>query len=378
MPPLTLLKRRQFNALAWSLMGASVPVSAQLNDPKNPKDPPPARTALKFPKDFGSHPEQAIEWWYVTGSARSGQRVFGYQVTFFRSRVRGVPKGRSAFVPEQLVFAHAALTDVQGKQLWHDQRSARAGMGLAGASTQDTDVHLHPWSFRRVAHNNPADSHYEARVQSDAFELNLDFKPSQALLLQGLEGYSQKGPQATQFSRYYSEPQMSVQGHISLHGQRFVLDADTEHRAWLDHEWSDELMAPDAQGWDWMGLNFLDGSALMAFRMRDRGGKALWDASTWRDANGKQTITTPGQVQLIPGRRWRSPKTQAEYPIEWKLVLPGREFVVKAVIEDQELDSRASTGAIYWEGLCEVFDLQGRRLGRGYVELTGYAQALRL
>ena len=375
MPPLTLLKRRQFNALACSLMGASVPVSAQLKDPK---DPPPARTALKFPKDFGSHPEQAIEWWYVTGSARSGQRVFGYQVTFFRSRVRGVPKGRSAFVPEQLVFAHAALSDVQGKQLWHDQRSARAGMGLAGASTQDTDVHLHPWSFRRIAPNNPADSHYEARVQSDAFELNLDFKPSQALLLQGLEGYSQKGPQATQFSRYYSEPQMSVQGHISLHGQRFVLDADTEHRAWLDHEWSDELMAPDAQGWDWMGLNFLDGSALMAFRMRDRGGKALWDASTWRDANGKQTITTPGQVQLIPGRRWRSPKTQAQYPMEWKLVLPGREFVVKAVIEDQELDSRASTGAIYWEGLSEVFDPQGRLLGRGYVELTGYAQALRL
>lgn len=372
MPSLTLLKRRQFNALAWGLMGASVPVSAQL------KDPPPARTALQFPRDFGSHPEQAIEWWYVTGSARSGQRVFGYQVTFFRSRVRGVPKGRSAFVPEQLVFAHAALTDVQGKQLWHDQRSARAGMGLAGASTQDTDVHLHPWSFRRVARNHQADSHYEARVQSDAFELNLDFKPSQALLLQGLEGYSQKGPQATQFSRYYSEPQMGVQGHIRLHGQRFALDADTEHRAWLDHEWSDELMAPDAQGWDWMGLNFLDGSALMAFRMRDRGGKALWDASTWRDANGKQTVTTPGQVQLIPGRRWRSPKSRAEYPVEWKLVLPGREFVVKAVIEDQELDSRASTGAIYWEGLSEVFDLRGRLLGRGYVELTGYGQALRL
>jgi len=375
MPPLPQrppLKRRQFNVLAWSLMGASASVSAKV------KEPLPTRAPLQFPRDFGSHPEQVIEWWYVTGSARSGQRVFGYQITFFRSRVRGVPKGRSAFAPEQLVFAHAALTDVQGQQLWHDQRSARAGMGLAGASTQDTEVNLHPWSFRRVARNHPADSHYEARVQSDAFELHLDFKPNQALLLQGLEGYSQKGPLPSQFSRYYSEPQMSVQGHISLHGQRFALDADTEHRAWLDHEWSDDLMAPEAQGWDWMGLNFLDGSALMAFRMRDRAGGAMWDASTWRDAQGRQTVTAPGQVQLIPGKRWRSPKTQAEYPVEWKLVLPGRAFAVKAVIEAQELDSRASTGAVYWEGLSEVFDQQGVLVGRGYVELTGYGQALRL
>lgn len=373
LPQQPLLKRRQFNALTWGLLGACAPVGAKV------KGPPIARAALQFPRDFGSHPDQVIEWWYVTGSAQSGRRVFGYQITFFRSRVRGVPKGRSAFSPEQLVFAHAALTDVQGQQLWHDQRSARAGMGLAEASTQDTDVHLHPWTFRRVAsNNNQAGSHYEARVRSDAFELRLDFKPSQALLLQGHEGYSQKGPLDTQFSRYYSEPQMSVQGQISLHGQRFVLDEGTAHRAWLDHEWSDDLMAPEAQGWDWMGLNFLDGSALMAFRMRDRAGNTLWDASTWRDANGKQTATAPGEVQLIPGKRWRSPKTQAEYPIEWRVVLPGREWVVKAVIEAQELDSRASTGAIYWEGLSEVFDVQGRLLGRGYVELTGYGQALRL
>ena len=366
-----MLKRRQFNALAWSLVGAGAPMGALA------KGPPLSRPPLQFPRDFGSHPEQGIEWWYVTGSAQSGSRMFGYQITFFRSRVQGVPKGRSAFSPQQLVFAHAALTDVQGKQLWHDQRIARAGVGLAEAGTHDTEVHLHPWSFRRVSHTQEG-SQYEARIQSDAFELHLDFKPRQPLLLQGLEGYSQKGPQASQFSRYYSEPQMSVQGHIQLQGQRFVLDAGTEHRAWLDHEWSDELMAPEAQGWDWMGLNFLDGSALMAFRMRDRGGNTLWDASTWRDASGKQTITSPGQVQLTPVRRWRSPKTQAEYPTEWKVELPGRAWVVKAVVEAQELDSRASTGAIYWEGLSEVFTPEGRLLGRGYVELTGYAQALRL
>lgn len=364
------LKRRHFNALsgsllAWGLQNAQAKGSAQNH------------VVLQFPRDFGSHPAQVIEWWYVTGSAQSGQRQFGFQITFFRSRVRGVPQGLSAFSPQQLIFAHAALTDVQGRQLLHDQRSARAGLGLAEASEQDTDLILHPWSLRRVS---PALGHgrYEARVRSEAFELHLDFTPTQPLLLQGHEGHSRKGPLESQFSRYYSEPQMNVQGHIGLRGQRFTLDASSAHRAWLDHEWSDDLMSPEALGWDWMGLNFLDGSALMAFRMRDRAGNPLWDASTWRDTHGQKTVTAPGQVQFIPGRRWRSPKTQAEYPVEWKVVLPGRTLLVKAVVDNQELDSRASTGAVYWEGLSEVFDLQGQLLGRGYVELTGYLQALKL
>jgi predicted secreted hydrolase len=49
-----------------------------------------------------------------------------------------------------------------------------------------------------------------------------------------------------------------------------------------------------------------------------------------------------------------------------------------AVIDNQELDSRASTGAIYWEGLSELLDSNGRLAGHGYLEMTGYAQPLRL
>jgi len=51
---------------------------------------------------------------------------------------------------------------------------------------------------------------------------------------------------------------------------------------------------------------------------------------------------------------------------------------VRAVIDNQELDSRQSTGAIYWEGLTELIDSNGKRVGRGYLEMTGYAGALRL
>jgi predicted secreted hydrolase len=47
-------------------------------------------------------------------------------------------------------------------------------------------------------------------------------------------------------------------------------------------------------------------------------------------------------------------------------------------MDNQELDSRTSTGSIYWEGLSELLDERGRRVGLGYLEMTGYAGALRL
>ena len=45
--------------------------------------------------------------------------------------------------------------------------------------------------------------------------------------------------------------------------------------AWLDHEWSSEYLAPEARGWDWIGINLEDDGALMAFRIRDRQGGTL-------------------------------------------------------------------------------------------------------
>ena len=51
---------------------------------------------------------------------------------------------------------------------------------------------------------------------------------------------------------------------------------------------------------------------------------------------------------------------------------------MRALLDDQELDSRGSTGAVYWEGLSELLDDHGRRVGRGYLEMTGYAARLQL
>lgn len=323
---------------------------------------------LAFPADHGAHPELRTEWWYITGQASAGGRSFGFQVTFFRSRVDATQGMQSRFAAKQLLFAHAALTDVEGRKLWHDQRIARQGFGIAEAATGDARLQLRDWSLVR------AGRHWTARLPAGDFTLELRCEEVQPVLLQGRAGLSRKGPEAAQASYYYSLPQLAVDGRITLRGQRF----DVTGKAWLDHEWSEALMHPEAVGWDWIGMNLDDGSALTAFQLRRKDGRALWDGGSFRSAGGELYVATQGETEFRPQRRWTSASSNASYPVEWIVRTPADFYTVRAVIDNQELDSRASTGAIYWEGLSDLVDSNGRRVGRGYLEMTGYAGRLRL
>jgi len=327
-----------------------------------------ART-LTFPRDHGAHPDLRTEWWYITGHASQGARTFGFQVTFFRSRVDGTQAMASRFAAKQLVFAHAAITDLQGGRLWHDQRIAREGFGVAQAGTGDTRLQLQDWSLLREA-----DGSYRARVPGTGFMLDLRFIPTQPLLLQGRAGLSRKGPDEAQASYYYSQPQLRAEGHLQLNDQRL----EVAGRAWLDHEWSEELLHPQAVGWDWIGMNLDDGSALTAFRLRRADGTALWAGGSLRRPGGSPVAFGSGDVAFTPLRHWASPSSGTRYPVEWRVACPAGTFTVRALLDAQELDSRASTGTVYWEGLSELLDAQGRRVGLGYLEMTGYAQRLRI
>lgn len=327
----------------------------------------PAKT-LVFPRDRGAHPDFKTEWWYVTGHALSGDRPFGFQLTFFRSRVEGTQGMASRFAAKQLLFAHAAITDLEGKKLWHDQRIARDGFGVAQASEADMNIKLRDWTLQAQG------SSYKADLAATDFGLKLQFTEIQSVLLQGKQGLSRKGPDEKQASYYYSQPQLTTTGSLRVKGKTF----EVKGTAWLDHEWSQELLAPGATGWDWIGMNLLDGSALTAFRLRDKEGNALWDGGSFRPAKGEPYIFSRGEVIFKPTRLWKSPLTQTTYPVEWLVRTPADFYTVKAVIDNQELDSRQSTGAIYWEGLSELIDSNGKLVGRGYLEMTGYGAALRM
>jgi predicted secreted hydrolase len=123
-------------------------------------------------------------------------------------------------------------------------------------------------------------------------------------------------------------------------------------------------------------MNLDDGAALTAFRLRRGDGSALWSGGSFRALGGATRDFAPGEVVFTPGRVWTSPASGARYPVEWRVATPAGRFAVRAALDDQELDSRASTGAIYWEGLSLLEDDAGSRVGRGYLEMTGYAARL--
>ena len=323
--------------------------------------------AIQFPRDHGSHPEFRTEWWYLTGQLQDASgAMLGVQITFFRTRPGVAEDVKSRFAPRQLLFAHAALAVPARGRLLHDQRAARAGFDLAEASDRTTDVRIDDWSL--VRHNDA----YLARIGARDFTLNLSFRVTQPPLLQGDAGVSRKGPQPAQASYYYSLPQLTVAGAVTIAGR----EATVSGTAWLDHEWSSEYLASDASGWDWTGINLADGGALMAFRIRDRADGAYWAGGAHRDPAGRVVAFQPQDVRFQPLRHWRSPRTNIEYPVAMRVNAGAFDITLEPVLDDQELDARASVGTVYWEGAVRALQ-RGAAIGRGYLELTGYGAPFR-
>jgi predicted secreted hydrolase len=72
---------------------------------------------------------------------------------------------------------------------------------------------------------------------------------------------------------------------------------------------------------------------------------------------------------------WKSPRSKGEYPSRWRLRVEklGLDATVTPRLADQELP----VSVLYWEGSVGVEGTrEGKPLtGRGYVELTGYADS---
>ena len=320
---------------------ASLPLAALAANTDYPAVKPDPQFA--FPRDHGAHPEYRVEWWYVTGwleTAPSGPA--GFQITFFRARPEEASDNPSHFTPRQILFAHAALCDPKRGRLLHDQRAARAGFSLAHAELDRTGVWIDDWRLELEGHR------YQAKIAARDFELDFTLF-AQQIVLQGDGGFSRKGHRPREASYYYSRPQLNVVG--KLNGK------DVEGTAWLDHEWSSAYMAPEAVGWDWCGINLPTA------------------ARSWLSACGKGGgvhFASPN-TQFRALRTWKSPRTGVEYPVEMAV----NDLVLKPLMDDQELDSRASTGTIYWEGAVRAFK-GNNEIGRGYLELTGYWKPMKL
>ncbi len=312
--------------------------------------------ALQFPRDHGSHPDAALEWWYYTGhlSGEAG-RTYGFQLTFFRVR--------------DLHLAHFAWTDVAAGRFTFDEKMHLGLPGIAGASEKSLDVFNEDWAAREE--NGVVDLRAGDRSVG---RLDLRLTPEKPPVLQGSAGVSRKGPRENEYSNYVSITRLAVAGTLFGAGGTERLSGT----AWFDHEWGPGALPDGVVGWDWFALQLSDGSDLMLYRLRLAGGAASpFSAGTFVPAEGSPRPIDWSDVALAQRSTWTSLRSRAVYPAVWSLSVRslGLEATLTPLVADQELSTEKSTGVTYWEGACRVEGTKnGRPIGgRAYVEMTGYA-----
>jgi predicted secreted hydrolase len=326
---------------------------------------------LTFPRDHGKHPDFQTEWWYFTGNLRSSANRWGFQLTFFRRcLVKKPPRWRSAWTVRDLYPAHFALTDARNKRFFHSDLISREGPGLAGAASDTLDVRVRDWSATIEGET----IRLHARQGDHALDLVLI--PRKPPVLHGENGYSRKGSSPGQASYYYSFTRLEADGAITFAGESLPVKG----WAWMDHEFGSSILLKRQAGWDWFSVQLDDGSELMLFYLRNKDGSRDKLFGTYVPTQGPTIELEDGSTTVLATDHWKSPSTGATYPSGWTIVIPSHELdlSVRPLVADQELSTGKSTSIAYWEGAVEV---RGHKAGRpvqgeGYVELTGYAQAM--
>jgi predicted secreted hydrolase len=322
----------------------------------------------QFPQDHFSHPDFQTEWWYYTGNLSTrDQRVFGFELTFFRQALQPTIERRSIWSTRDAYMAHLALTDVQGKQFLHAERLNRPGPGLAGVDSSAERIWNGNWQV------NLTPTVHRLSAVDERFALRLDMRPAKPPVTHGEQGVSQKGPLPGQASHYISFPRLSVAGEVSLQGQRHRVDGT----AWMDHEYFSSELDNALAGWDWFSIQLENNTELMLYRLRLKNGTSSpFSAGSFIDAQGQTRHLKQTDFALTPGRRWK------DYPIEWRIDIPSLNLQLKAIprLDEQELSSRNQLTPSYWEGAMRFEGNQNGQpqRGHGYLEMTGYDRQIRL
>ena len=333
---------------------------------------------LTFPKDHGLHAGFRTEWWYYTGNlqADSGEQ-YGYQLTFFRSQISPPdaehtwPKPPSAWRTQQLYAGHAAISDVSKQSHHQSELLVRGSLGLAGVSQKAdlTTIFAKNWSVQI----SPGSHLLKAFADDFSFELNLI--PVKPPVLHGKTGYTRKGSTPERASCYYSYTRLRSEGALTIDGRTVAV----EGLSWMDHEFSSAPLETGIAGWDWFSLQLSDQTEIMIYLLRTKDGKLNTASSgTFIDQSGKPLHLTYKDIRVDILDSWKSPHSKAVYPGRWRLIIVPLtlELTITPNLKDQEMQTRASTAVIYWEGSVSVNGLADKQPieGVGYVELTGYAK----
>ena len=377
--------KRYFNLIALFALGSLLLVAcggATVSE-SFPTPPPSLRTAsipggdatpgpvpgtvVRFPGDEAPH-TNITEWWYYTGHVLTadGQR-YGVEYVIFQGSRADFPIGYAA---------HFAIIDAKAQTFAFDEDVAIARDVRFGGS-DGFDLRVNDWTMRGV---NGSDL-LHARMKSGAFGIDVTANDAKGPVLQG-GGQFSYGPGGSSY--YYSRTRMRPSGTITVGTEAKQIVGGT---LWFDHQWGNFL--PTNGGWDWFSTQLDDNSEMMIYSLRDASGTVLQTFGEYvppcpsgcSPARPVPSIElSPDQFGITPLGKWTSPTTGITYPSAWRVRIaakgdvPAMDLTYTPVVPNAELDTRKSTGVVYWEGDCTLTGTKGGSpiTGSGYVELTGY------
>jgi predicted secreted hydrolase len=331
-----------------------------------------AEREFTFPDDHGPHPEYRNEWWYVTGNLDgAGDERFGFELTLFRFSL--VPQETplsdavSAWKTNQVYIGHFAVSDGRQGEFHVAQRYSRGAAGLAGAAGAPLRIWLDDWELSR----GDADGEiWSLRASDTDFALNLELVAAKPPVLNGRNGLSQKSAEDGNASYYYSLTRLESIGTLRIGDDSFEVSG----QSWLDREWGSSALSQEQVGWDWFALQLDNGSELMFYNLRRTDGiRDIYSAGTYTNSGGNADYLGSDAVRIEVLDHWENERGD-RYPVAWLLEVPGKDLrlEVSPVLKHQELN----TSVRYWEGAVDGTGTAfGEKVvGRGYVELTGYAE----
>jgi len=314
--------------------------------------PPPMVQPITFPRDAGPH-DVLTEWWYYTGHLKTADgRRFGFEFVVFQGQRFGYPTAYAA---------HFAISDL-GRQTfrWAEQTA------VVPRPEPVLPVVL-PVGDWRLELGSQAD-----RIQATmpGYALNLVLRDRKPPVLHDQDGYFTWAPETGSY--YYSRTRLEATGTLTVDGQPLPVTG----QAWMDHQWGNFLLIGRG-GWNWFALQLDDGRELMLWNTHDGAGNVIFGSGTLVLPDGSPRYLAATEFTITATGQWTSPHSGATYPSGWIIELPaeGLTLTVIPLLLDQELQTLASTGVIYWEGAVEIRGHQTDQpvTGVGYVELTGYA-----
>ena len=336
--------------------------------------------AWSFPQDHWARSGYKTEWWYFTGhlNAENGRRL-GYQFTFFRvGLLTGKPELDSTWATRELIMGHAAISDLDRNDHFFSEVLYRTTPLLGGFGTYpDT---LLAWSRGpsgtkekwTLSWNGSAfDFSMADREGGIAFALRT--QPEKGLIFQGPNGYSRKGIGDSAASQYYSFTRLATEGVLTVRGERLSVTGES----WMDKEFGTNQLGDHQVGWDWFSLQLADGREIMLYILRDGEGNVDYASGTVVASDGTARYLRRESFAVTVTETWRSDRTDTTYPAGWVLKVDGETLNIATEIADQENRGSLVGALFYWEGAVRVTDHEGERIGRGYVELTGYGTGSR-